>query len=495
MANNKEKNERQKNWIAIITTLVLVLVGVAIFAYYFFFRQVNARLIETVPVDAAFVYQVNDNEVFKKNLQTTLPFFREVLAFDAVSGCEFFFEQLANKEDKAIFSGHITAGELGLLFSCRTEDKNFENLLKSLNIDKRNHIVFNDCEIFNHGTHLKKFYFTFYNGFFTVSENIEVLKKSIAQLRTFKNLIQKQNFKSLLEVIEKNKKQNWLILQNEIYFPYFENILQPQSYAMLQGSLTGVEWIALQLRCEEEQILMSGYAVGEGLALEKFMEQTPKTDKREMYMPAATTFYMTSETDKPQLYAAALKEENLLTNSVSLFSKLQPSAHSYFRIKSENVTYDYIAFETPAHFSDTLLNGNNYLKNADVVAKSNYSYVTFDSLPYQPVLLDYLPTVHLQAMLIQDSVTIFSTSREALDVYSKMVAKDKITENNYYKMAVPHLPSNVHASLFFSAVNSSDWNRHIASKTAFRPLKEIKIFALNRTVVAPGMMTINLYIK
>ena len=59
-------NSNAKGWIITSAVVGIVLILAAIFFYNNFFRQTSGPLIETVPADAAFIFEINDNEQFMK---------------------------------------------------------------------------------------------------------------------------------------------------------------------------------------------------------------------------------------------------------------------------------------------------------------------------------------------------------------------------------------------------------------------------------------------
>ena len=58
-------------WLVTLTILGILIMGIGIILYHNFFRQNNAKLIETVPEDAAFVFEINNNPNFVKSALAT----------------------------------------------------------------------------------------------------------------------------------------------------------------------------------------------------------------------------------------------------------------------------------------------------------------------------------------------------------------------------------------------------------------------------------------
>jgi len=252
--------EFQRNLLTILTTAIIIIVGGGIYLYYSFFRQVNAQLMETIPTDAAFLFQINDNETFLKTTKKIYPHINPLFGLDAYPGCQFFVDQLPGKYNQVVFSGHPNGEKLSILFACKIHEKAFKQLLKNLQIDQKNCITFERCNIYTFGTHLKRFVFTYHKGIFLASENLTLLKMSITQLKNPKNLTTLKSFAALFNLTEKNKKQNWLILNHEKYFSLFQSFFNDETNTQLTHFSLNVPWAAHQVRFSGSEMLLTGYA-------------------------------------------------------------------------------------------------------------------------------------------------------------------------------------------------------------------------------------------
>ena len=251
--------EFRKNILTIITTAIIIIFGGGVYLYYYFFRQVNAKLIETIPTDAAFLFQINDNETFLKTVKNIAPYINPVFGLDAYPGCQFFVDQLPGTHNQVIFTGHVNGEQLSILFACKIHERAFKQLLLKLQIDEKNCATFEQCKIYTHGTHLKRFVFTYHKGIFLASENAMLLKKAIAQLKNPRNLTNSKSFETLFNILEKNKKQNWLILNHQRYFSHFEPFFTNATHAKLALFASNVSWAAYQVRFSKSEIHLSGY--------------------------------------------------------------------------------------------------------------------------------------------------------------------------------------------------------------------------------------------
>jgi hypothetical protein len=245
--------------LALFATAAIIIFGGGVYLYYYFFRQINAKLIETIPTDAAFLFQINDNETFLKTVKTIHPFINSLFELNAYPGCQFFVDQLPGKYNQVVFSGHANGETFAILFACKINERAFDQLLSKLQIDIKNCIKFDQCKIYTHGTHLKRFVFTYHKGIFVASENMILLQKAITQLKNPKNLTTLKSFSSLYNVTEKNKKQNWLIINHEKYFSCFEPFFNHETNSGFAQFSSNVPWAAYQFRISGLEMLLAGY--------------------------------------------------------------------------------------------------------------------------------------------------------------------------------------------------------------------------------------------
>jgi len=251
--------ERRRNILTLVTTAFIIFFGGGVYLYYYFFRQVNANLIETIPTDAAFLFQINDNETFLKTVKYIHPYINPLFGLDAYPGCQFFLDQLPGKYNQVVFTGHANGDFFSILFACKINERAFKQLLTKIQMDEKNCIKFEQCKIYTHGTHLKRFVFTYHKGIFLASENVILLKKAITQLKNSKNLANLKSFETLFEIMEKNKKQNWLILNHNRYVSHFESFFTDETKINLTRFVSNVSWSAYQVRFSKLEISLSGY--------------------------------------------------------------------------------------------------------------------------------------------------------------------------------------------------------------------------------------------
>ncbi|MDR2972587.1 MAG: hypothetical protein LBU83_11780 [Bacteroidales bacterium] len=253
------RKKLRRNILNIATAAVIILLACGVYFYYYFFRQVHAKLIETIPTDAAFIFQINDNETFLKTVKQIAPYINPLFGLDAYPGCQFFVEQLPGKYNQVLFTGHAVGETFSILFACKINEMAFKELLPKLQIDEKNCIQYENCKIYTYGTHLKRFVFTYHKGIFLASENMMLLKKAINQLKNTRNLTSLKSFETLFEIIEKNKKQNWLILNHQRYFSNFEAFFNEETYSTLNRFASNAFWSAYQVRFSALNMSLTGY--------------------------------------------------------------------------------------------------------------------------------------------------------------------------------------------------------------------------------------------
>lgn len=332
-------NDLKRNLLTVATTVGIILIAAGIFGYYYFFRQSNAQLIETVPIDAAFVYQINDNKTFVKEVQNIRANISPFFGLDALPGCQFFLDQLPGKYNQLIFSGHVDNNKINVLFACKINKKAFEQLLQKLQIDVANSISFENCKIYSYGTHLKRFVFTYHNQLFCASEDITLLKKSISQLKNPKNLTSSKSLGNLCGIIEKNKIQNWLIINNEKYLNFFSTFCNEEMLPSLIKFSNATNWSINQVRFSGNEMFLSGYyAVNE-----EFYKLFSLYDNKKQYFSSASNEQPVVAIDKVPLLKYAQ-------------SRLPSSSYFEYVIHSESPEYWLRFFSPEAIQKSTLKN-------------------------------------------------------------------------------------------------------------------------------------------
>jgi hypothetical protein len=330
--------QASRNLLTVATTVAIILLCGGVYLFYFFFRQVNAQLIETIPTDAAFLFQINDNDTFLKTEKKIHSYITPLFELDAYPGCQFFVDQLPGKYNQVVFSGHDNGDNFSILFACKINERAFSELLTKLQIDVRNCLKFESCKIYTHGTHLKRFVFTYHKEIFLASENITLLKRAISQLKNPRNLTTLKSFETLFHISEKNKKQNWLIINNEKYVSHFGSFFNDDTYNILAQYSANMPWAAYQVKFSGLEMQLSGYQSASNIFQDYFNKfenkylyysSLAKTDTTVNYesdpvlkyakskLPTYNDFEIAIHADKSEYWARYLSEQGLKKFSIS----------------------------------------------------------------------------------------------------------------------------------------------------------------------------------
>ena len=212
-------------WIIWLTIAAVMLAGVGVFFYYNFFRQSKSELIEAIPTDAAFIFALNDNDGFVSATREVTPYLNELFVMDALPAYETMRGKLPTGEYDLTVSGHASNEGVSVLFNMHADKAAFKRLLRALSIDPNNYISFEGSRIYTYGTNFKSMKFVYINHIISISPDVELLKRAIVQHAHPKDLLSDKQFKEMYNLTEKNRKQNWLIINPERYTPYLSSFL------------------------------------------------------------------------------------------------------------------------------------------------------------------------------------------------------------------------------------------------------------------------------
>ncbi len=466
--------------------------------YHNFFRQNNARLIETVPENAAFIFEINDNISFVKSTLVLDEYLDELFAFDAFPGFQSFIDQSQLGNDQSsIISGHSKNDKLVLLFSVRMDERVFKSLLKTLKIDARNYVSFENTQIYSLGTHYKKFNFVFHNNIFSVSEDIDLLKQSIVKLRNPHNLLSDKQFKKMYALVEKNTKQNWLIINHEMYTNMMvAKVAEPYQdiFFKIKNIAT---WSAYQIRLIDKEIHLDGYTLNSTAFVQKFEGQQFGEELPTEILPYNAGFYVNLQTpnyskfraEVAQLYAKegkALETLDLLKSKASYLFSLSKDTLSYY--------YFAIPIDSTAMKFDQLLSADQtedstiHFKQYDIY-KSNRGglgsvYTLFHENADLTCFAEYL------------DYYIFAESPDALKYYYNSVLNNSIANNPYYKLSRSNMPTEVDFEFFFYNKDDADKMTQYFSKTERKSvLRGMRVFTFSMSAPVNGVATTNVLIK
>ena len=299
------------------TFLGVVLIFLGIFFYYIFFKQHNANLIETVPVDAAYILLLNDNESFNKTLAQVSPFLNEVFFFETFQGCQSIVNKAPSKhqkkENNIIASGHFVENKGVLLYSTQMSELNFNSLLNSLQIDRRNYVEFEKERIYTYGTHYKQFYFVCHHSLFSISENLSLLKKSIQQHKQLQNITSKKEFKKVYSITEKSEKQNWILFNHAIFLKQAATHLSSIYRTHLASFAEKSSWSAYQISFSFSEMFLNGYFHSQDDFFNTLNEPYTLQHFPAQHFPFSTFYYGTVAGDSTHFQFKLLQDSVLLS--------------------------------------------------------------------------------------------------------------------------------------------------------------------------------------
>lgn len=490
-----EDSSVRRNWAIISTFTVIICIIIGLYFYNNYFRQTNAQLIETVPTDAVYIFQIHDNRAFVSDATPLLPYLTEIFNMSSFAGFEFFLDQLQGDKDEFIISGHKNGETLALLYSFKVSENIFKTLFSKLKIDPRNYLAFNSSKIYTFGTHYKRFHFTFRNGVFSISEDLDLLKKSIAQLESMKNLLGNKSFHKIYEMVNKNQKQNWVIINNSSFYTTLHRIFKPEFHAFLSNISTDPSWSAYQIRFNDNEVSMMGYSTMDEDFSKLLENQKNCLTHFSPILPYNTNFYTTFNTPKPADFLSKFKESITFAISLSNYQILLPQSTTYFSLNQDSISYYYMAFQC-----DTNVTPISALISSD----STNNIKLHNNIPiYSSKLTEVYPHLNkryksekLSYFIKYQNYYIFSSTQEALQHYLKITPNNNIESSPFYRFAKTNLPSENCFEFFLAATSSKKWEKYL-QKDAFKMnvAKNLKLISYSYSLPQDDLIGVNVFIK
>lgn len=485
----------RRNWAIISTFTVIICMIIGLYFYNNYFRQSNAQLIETVPTDAIYIYQINDNRTFVADANPLMPYLIEIFNMSTFAGFEFFLDQTQSSKNEFIISGHQNGDKTMLLYSFRVPEPAFKKLFSKLKLDPRNFITFNDSKIYTHGTHFKRFNFTYHNGIFSISEDLDLLKKSIAQLESMKNLLGNKSFNKMFDIVSKNKKQNWIILNNTSFYNSLHTIFKPEFHGFLSSISSTPSWSAYQIHLNNDEVSLMGYSTLDQDFATLLQQQENCSTHFASILPFNTNFYTTFNTPNPDQFFTKFKETKTYAPSLANYKMILPKSGTYFSLNQDSLTYYYMAFLCDTTFTPI----------ASIITEdSTNQIIMYKNIPiYISKLTDIYP--HLNKRYKSEKLTyfikykeyyIFSSTLEALQLYLKVAPNNSIEGSPYYRFAKANLPSENCFEFFLSASSSKKWERYLQKEFYnLNIAKNMKLITYSYSQPQKDLIGVNVFIK
>lgn len=463
--------ERHHGWVIWLSILAVLLIGVGIFFYYTFFRQIKSELIEAVPTDAQFVFEINDNAVFNQNIKNLSVYFNEAFFLESLPAYQTIYQKLPKQKENYFLtiSGHPGENSIKILYNTHIDKASFKKLLRSLSIDPANYTSFEQYKIYTYGTNFKSMKFVYFNHILTLSDDIELVKKALIQHTHPKNLLSDDTFKEIYQLSTKNIKQNWLLINNPEYGKSISSLFTDNVISSIKKDNRISKWSAFQLRVSQNELFLSGYMpISEDSALT--MKRVKHFQVPETYMPFATEWY---------------HHRNYCDWSTCHFSVAADSSkhYEYLVLVQDSLHKAFIPFGSQSK-ADELR--NNYPNGIYPVTDS-----TFNGRP----------SIEFQqyAFFIErDGNYLFAPSEEALTYYTKTMAQNNaITENRFFKFSQNNVASNNIEEFSYYNFNNEKCCQNLfsAKGKAYHIGQDLAILSASCTDINNGFAAINLYLN
>ena len=492
MKNNRNS---KKIWFSISLFLVILTVGVGIFFYHNFFRQNNAQLIEAVPPESSFIFQINNNEDFIENATQLLPYLNELLYMSALPGFEFFIDQLTLEKPTIMLSAYSNGENTLLLLSASISKSSFSSFLKNLRIDHRNFIPFDKSKIYTYGTHLKKFSFSFNNNVISISEDIELLKKSIVQHKHPKNLLSDKVFSKFYQIVSKNEKQNWLIIHNSRFFDLKQGFFS-DSYQRIPQSLSEIpDWSIFQIRFRDKEMILSGYMDYEhvfpnNLQID-FAHETTVLPAH--IIPFGSSFY--SVLKQPVSSQSFLLKNN--SDSSLVMPDFGAKEIVRFQLYKDTTTYQFIAFKIDTSKHSDFFISNDSTRNNEITTKKG-DKIYFSSLHHWQVYSTISrQNIGLNYFTIYQDYYIFADTTTTLEYFLQQIRQQSFAQNSNYQFVKSNLPSS-NGYEFCMIIADKTMNAYpffSDKKWHSNTIRNLQIFAFSLAKPEKNMLPVSIYIK
>ena len=484
--------KENRPWLIWLTIIAVILACVGVFFYYTLLRQSKSELIEAIPMDATFIFTINDNDAFVRDTKSVTPYLNELFLLDALPAYETMRGKLPNGEYDLTISGHVQDNSVSLLFNTHADKASFKRLLRALSIDPNNYTAFENNRIYTYGTNFKSVKFVYTNHIISFSTDLELLKRAIVQHAHPKNLLSDKQFKEMYILTEKNRKQNWLIVQPQKYLPYLATFLKDELAKKMSGCIEKSGWTALQLGFSGKEMYLSGYMFAENPEHEDFdilMNRNGNEMEIIDLFPSQIAWYTHLETPRAHdLQKLKTTEENLLAD-------LNPTEIGYFSLAIDSTDYKYVIM---------LPDSNHNVLEALFGEKSDSIRAAHPDGIY-PTRSNILPLLKL---FTPDSVAcvmecgkalVFAPSKDAMKGYmNRMKANGTLSQNRYYPFVNEAVASSsILSFVLFNNETLPYWPSQLSEKGKSSNFgKDLHIFSLSCDAMEKGrnLLPVNLYL-
>ncbi len=462
--------DKQRYWIIWTSVVAALLIGVGIFFYHHFFKQSKSELIDAVPADAVFLFEINDHQAFTRDIASLRPYFNELFAMDALPAYETVYNSLPEKSYDLSISGHSNGSGLSLLFNTRLDEASFKKLLKELRLDPSNYASFEQQKIYTFGTDYKSLKIVYCHHILSISDNLDLLKKSIVQQRHPKNLLSEQRFKELYRISEKNRKQNWLFLKNQQYADFLKSFFNADGGSFLRNIPQQALWSAFQLRMTPNEIFLSGYITSDDEAFKGLKELTPHGNVPENRIPSTADGYCLTDRGSYSVCSFTLRNDSLQRH--------------YLLASHDTLTGKFSPFDESQQL-DTLR--NRYPDNIFPVTDRT-------TMPEKQTADTFTYTVFTLA----GNQYLFAVAPEDIIFYNREInSKGELADNRYYKFSKSNIAStNLLEYAFFNNADRKPLLDKLSEKGKLTQWgKDLRILCISCHAITDNFVPLNIYIN
>lgn len=465
--------EKHHGWIIWLSIFAVLIIGVGIFFYYTFLRQTHSELVEAVPTDVEYLFEVNDNETFYQTVTPLLPYFNEAFAMEALPAYETVYHKLPGRNPYNLtISGHPTENGTHILFNTHIEKAEFKKLLRALSIDPANYKKFEQYKIYTYGTNFKSLKFAYFNHILSISDDVELVKKALIQHTHPKSLLNDDIFKDLYTLTNKNVKQNWLILNCPTYGKSISELFTKEVVSNVKENNLFTSWAAFQLRISKNEVFLSGYTPASSEA--KTFKQKVNQQLSEGFLPFNTEwFHKTGHRARSQ-YATCK------------FSLAADSSrhYEYFVIMQDSLLKTFIPY---GDIDKAEALRNNY---------PNGIYPVTDSTFQGRLVAESKNYAFFEE---RNGNYIFAPTEDALNLYNKaMSSNGNILDNRYYKFSKNNVASTSIEEFTYYNSESNGHTQCVFSKIgkATKLGQQLTIFTASCTDISnDDYAAVNLYMN
>lgn len=455
---------------------------------------------ETIPTNAAFIIEINDNEDFIRKSNDLLPYLDELFVMDALPAFETIYDYLPNEQYSITISGHGDNAGIFLLFNVGMDMHVFKKLLKALNIDPQNYTPFEEYKIYTYGTNYKSLKIAYYNHILSISENLDLLKKGLILHKHPKNLLSDKSFKRIYHIIEKNKKQNWLILQNDSYLDYISSYADRHLQDKINYLKEKSTWSAYQVRFSGMDLFLSGYATTEAVEFKKLAGQVPQCDVPAHILPAATEWYYKVGMPDRTLWTDNIKQQpatpRCTPEALAQFNLIAPKTACYFDLTTDSSKhYHYIAILTDTALSciDTII--GHPQPDSDIPTQYTEGIYPVPADGFNKII-SYFDRGQYPYCTEKNGYHIFADTPEAIRFYRKSITlHGTLSDNRYYKFTKDNIASkNLLEYTYFNEYRRKPLMMLMSAKGKMSNVaRDLMIFSISCSELIDNYAAISLY--